>query len=585
MAKVLASTFLHSTKVHRLQHGGNAVVVSELQHLDDGTTRPALVTHMNPKRSFWTTKIPYRTHDEKRVIEDVNKLDRHVVEDSRLDEEIFRALNGYYPKGRVSRDKLYDSPYLYGANIDIQTLIKAKSNQVRDAAKIDMAVPTVGFLDIERSIDKATMDEITIISVTHENQVYTAINKFFFHKVEGDKRIPGDLRELSDLSHSVLDPLIDQMFKENKYLPLHKGRLPFKFHYFVGSEIECIKWIFDCIKKNKTSFVGIWNMDFDIPAIIQAIEKHGEDPAEIFCDDSLPKDCKVFKYKRDEKVVAHPTEKWHWLHCSGYTQYYDAMCLYAKLRTVKGKESSYALDNILKSNNLEGKLKFPEIESMNSLSKENWHREMTRSQFYRYIIYNQADVVWIQLMEWLNTDALSMCMLSGVSALEKFPRQTKKVQDTLFVDWVPRGYILGTTAQDMTSEIDDEIGATGGAVLDPNRTEECGLFCVKEAPNQRTRITAHNNDVDFSAMYPTTEMAGNIGTDTKLSTVVAIYGDSLQRYYTPSEAVEKVFGYIVSPYDNALHIGTKIFGLPNISELEDLFDRHLSGENVFALAA
>ena len=66
-------------------------------------------------------------------------------------------------------------------------------------------------------------------------------------------------------------------------------------------------------------------------------------------------------------------------------------------------------------------------------------------------------------------------------------------------------------------------------------------------------------------------MAGNIGTDTKLSTVITITGASLQKYFTPSDAVEAVFGYLVSPLDNAMHIGVKVFGLFTLEEMADAF--------------
>lgn len=571
-SKVIATTFLHSVKVNNINGGGNAVVVSELLHREDGTQTPNLRRIIRPKRSFWVTKPQFRNHDEKKVIEKMDRLDQWRVLDSEMDTEIFRALNGYYPRGKVRGQNLYESPYLYGANIDIQSLIKSSSIKQRTKAGVDMGIPTVGFLDIERSIDHATLDEITIISVTHENKVYTAINKAFFYTMDSDgNRHEGNLEALSKFSRKTLDPLIEKMFEENEYLPAHRHKLPIEYNYFVGYELDCIKWIFEQIHRNKTSFVGIWNMDYDIPAIVQALEKHNVDPKDVFCPKELPEDYRYFRYARDEKPVGHPSEKWHWLYCAGYTQFYDAMCLYAKLRTVNGKESSYALDHILTSNGIEGKLKFPELEKFKDLTKEQWHIRMTREEFYRYIVYNQADVVWIQLMEWLATDALSMVMLSGVSPLEKFPRQTKKVQDTLFSDWIDRGYVLGTTGKDMSSDIDDEIGATGGAVLNPNRMDHCGLNCLIEYPTQTTLITGMNNDVDFSSMYPTTEMAGNIGTDTKLSTVITITGPSLQRYFTPGDAVEAVFGYLVSPLDNAMHIGVKVFGLFTLEEMAEAF--------------
>lgn len=604
--KVTAKTFLHSCHIRNLNDGGDAVMVAERHHYEDGSTRTVLNPIRNPKRSFWITKPQCRTYTEKREIEDERNLDKFTVLNSQLNNEIYRALNGYYPKGFVDSKALMRSPYIYGADIDVQTLIKARYKKLFDKSGALPLPPTTGFFDIERSVVNATKDIINVISVTHENKIYTAIHELFFYKEipvsgSGDTlsslssqtssvdygpivdvpgkgpcyRVKADLEELKQMSQDILNPIIADMFGKNKYLKPHAGKLPFEFHYFVGkNEEEIIRWIFDRIHENRTNFMGVWNMDYDIPAIIQSLKKHDVKPEDVFCTPGLPEELKFFKYARDMKKVDHPADKWSWLHSSSCTQFYDAMCLYGKLRTVNGKESSYALDYILQKNGIAGKLHFPELEGLDDLSKIDWHRYMQQHEFMRYIVYNQADVIWIQLMEWLNNDANAMLLLSDVSHLSKFPRQTRKFADTMYRDWIDKGMVLGVPSDNMRGPYDDEMVAVGGAVLSPNRMDSAGLKCIRDYPNLTTQIHMMCNDIDFSGMYPNTQQAANVSKETKLSTTLYIRGNHV--LHKPYEAVEVFFGYVVNVQDNAVNIGTEFCNLPGFEKMNELFQAEMA---------
>lgn len=569
---IIAKKFIHSCYGQNLSDGGDVVLACEEHYFDDGQVKTVLVPYKNPKRKFWVTQKRYRTYTEKREIESIDHLDEYHVYNHEMPREIFKALNGYYPKGYIDPRSVMESPYIFGADIDIQTILKNELRMAFDKAHVTPRLSSSGFFDIERSVVPSTMDTINLISVTHENKVYTAIHDLFFYKWVDGKKIKGDLDELRVFSEQTLTPLIDKMFAENKNLQMFKDQLPFEFHYFIGKdEIAIIKWIFEQIHRNRTHFLGVWNMDYDIPAVIDALKKGGVDPKDVFCLPGLPEDYKICVYKKDTRRVDHPVDKWSWFHTASCTQFYDAMCLYGKLRTVHGKESSYRLNDVLVKNNIEGKLHFDELTELQNLSQVDWHRHMQTYEFYRYIVYNQADVVWIQLMEWLNRDVNSLIVTCNTSHLSKFPRQTRKFADTMFIDGLKRNYILGVAGRDMKTNYDHEIDAVGGAVLDPNRMDRTGLKCLMEYPSLATYLYMYCNDVDFSGMYPNTSQAANISKETKLSTALYIYAEHVQNYHSPRDAVEALFSYLACPQDNALRIAQEFFNLPGFVEMDTLF--------------
>src|SRR6202012_2090118 len=85
-------------------------------------------------------------------------------------------------------------------------------------------------------------------------------------------KVPGDLAALKQLSADILTPMIGQVLQTNKGLKLHRGT-QFEFFYYIGqTEFELIQWILARMHENKTSLVGVWNVDYDVPAILQAIK-------------------------------------------------------------------------------------------------------------------------------------------------------------------------------------------------------------------------------------------------------------------------------------------------------------------------
>ena len=574
--------WVHATHIPQTDDGTDAVVVKAYLHKDTGEVVPILKVEQDLARPFWITKPQARNHEFKKEWEQIKYLDRYDVPNYRLEEELNVALNGpMFGKNKRKRlSELCESPYVYGADIHIETLLKQKYQTEFTKANGKITKTTTGFLDIETDVVNGNGDTPNIITVTHENKVYTAILEQFFVVKQSDGTFKrGNLEEFTKLSKKTLDEHIDKLLddhlKKNKKSILKKKvqETPFEYFYFIGkTPVDCIRWIFLRIHENKTDFIGIWNLDFDIPKILNELKNSNVKYEDVFCPPGLPQKYRYVKYVRDEKDSADIYKKWHWLHATAYCQFLDSMCLYRILRTVKGLEGSMSLDNILKVNDLGGKLTFKDDDPVTEeLSGIDYHRYMQKNEAYKYIIYNQFDCISIQLMEWKNDDIGSMNILGGVSRLCKWPRQTRKVCDGLYFNALEEDMVTASPGPEsvMFTKYDKLFGKTGGAVLRPERTSGIGLKIFEDRPDIETYLHNFVSDVDFSGMYPNSTVVANVSKETKVSTGYLIEG------FKTNIATQQFYSMMVSLHENAAFIGNQFFGLPGYEQMEDSFKKHL----------
>lgn len=568
MAKPIAKEFIHSDYTRFKDRPGDVVVVKVHTHYDDNTVKPELMYVESPKRSFYVTKPGQRTHQFKREWEDLANVDSYTCYNHELESEVFRVLNGFRARRPPRLRELCASPYLYGADIDIQTLIKKKLQDLFEQSGLKPTSFTTGFLDTEANMLVGSNNETILITVTHENKVYTAILDRFFWQVDRvtGNRTKGNLDEFKLFSKKILDETIADLCKNDKTRKAVADR-QFEYEYYIGEEtIDLIKWIFARIHENRTDFVGVWNLDYDVPKIIGEIGDADVPLEDVFCPPEIPKHFRHVRYSPDRREnVDHITKRWHWLHSTAYTQFVDSMCLYSILRTVKGKEVSYSLDAILESNDLGGKLKFTDDSGeAGDLAGADWHRYMQTYEAYRYIVYNQFDAISLQIMEWKNRDIATMYVLTGCSHLSKYPRQTKKIADSMYFYCLEKGRVIATTGPNMTIELDQYITKVGGAVLPAERTYNIGLRILQEYPYLETMLHAFVSDVDFSSMYPTVGDGMNLSKETKVSTAVKIILDGKEL------DVQTYFSLMVAIPENAVKIGAVYYGLPNYTDADKI---------------
>ena len=574
---IVSRTFLHSAYVPNAGNDTDALVVSEIVETDKGEVFPNLKVYQSPVVPFWTTQSPYRNHTNKKEFESVKRLDEHRVRYKDKDREIFKIFNGFYPNFLSYKQKkaLYSNPFLYGANLDIGALVAMKYK--KDLGDRIPQIGTTGFFDIERSLLRSSLGKLPLMVYTHENKVFLAMKKSFMYEERNGKHVEVTLDEIVKATHDVIDPLIASIFADNKDLKEYGNKLPFSYEFFVGeTEVDMIKWIFGKMHECKTTFIGIWNLDFDIPVILQFLEENNVPLSEVFCDPSLRGTGFAYvNYRDDKRDVAHFTQKWHWLTATAHFLFIDSMALYSYARVVDGKETSYKLDYILKKHGVGGKLKIGDDPELDGLQEADWHRAMLSKHFVNYALYTLWDGISLQLMEWINKDLSAMLADVDVTPLKFYPNQTIKATSTLYEEWLPRGEIVGT-GTGVGGVIDEELITSAGAVLAPKDLVANGVRLFEDWPEHYTHCYFWQNDLDFSAQYPTNLIVLNISKQSKISTIGKIIGEWLPSSYTQTEAVDTLCSYLITPQANGYNLGTEYFGLPTYSDMDEAFKKSMA---------
>lgn len=318
-------------------------VVKEVVHLKDKSQIPRIKIIPNYERTFYIDPIAFkeehlRTYKEKRDYMPVKALRKFKSTQSKLPFAVAKALKDYSMGPRPRLRQLSRSPYLYGTDVSSVACLKYDYRQQYPGL---ITRNTVAGGDIETNVYESENDgQIICMSVTHKEHVYLAYLKHW-------------VRDLDDP--------IKETFEELERIPelvtLKKARN-------LSIEIEVVdtsaEVVIQCIKRLhqwKPDFFAFWNIDFDMSRILKTLEDAGIDPADVFSDPNIPKEYKHFYYKQDQamSVTASgvtkskgPEDQWHWVTAPASFQCIDSMATYRVTRLAKGKESSYALDSILK---------------------------------------------------------------------------------------------------------------------------------------------------------------------------------------------------------------------------------------------
>ena len=493
----------------------------------------------DPQRPFWITRPQFQDHAYKKEFEDLDKCEPFICRDSELESRLENAL-GLPPTFRKrSLRQLCSNPYVYGADIDTMTLIKQSYMNKTPPGKIP--VYSRGGLDIETEVrgDK----RINLITFIHENTIYTAALKEYCKYELPDKTFRN---ATSDECLRVIENMLGPFLRE------HNFTLEFTI---CDTELEVIEWTFKQIHKHKTDYIGVWNMGFDIPKIIDRIILLGGDPAEIMSHPDVPRQYRFYNWYEDKgKTSDHFTDKWHWISIPGYSQFIDSMCLYARLRKVSGRESSYSLDAISNKELGTGKLHFGAITN-------HWY--MQNFRFLEYIAYNINDVVIMQLIEKKNNDMTALIGLTGMSLISQFARQTVMVRNDAYDYGKTFGKVPASAGSTMFTEYDLMQGKAGGTVLPPDKAVNVGVKVLAEF-DYPTQVSLLTNDLDVSSMYPSITSAFNISKETALATAITING-------FPQSDVEIFFGGINQPEINAVPLCEHFYGFPGYLEMANLY--------------
>lgn len=529
------------------KHNDNDVhFIKEVIHYNDGSKESRFKTIKDFQRPYYVTMEHYRNHKHKKESESKDRLARYTSTESDLGSSIASKLGYKYQHKKHLRDVI-DSPYVYGTDISSKALIKQSYIKKYPNAN---SISTLAVLDIE--VDTIT-NELIILSIARQSDVYVYI--------------------LDRLVENYKDYDRQLNFLYNKYIPKTEYLQNTQPHFIVcKSEIDMVKEALKMLHTWKPDFVAVWNIDYDIPFIIDVCKKYYTDPKDIFSDPDIPKEYRFFKYvegarhKVTESGVhkpINPEEQWHVVQVPSSFYWICAMRTHRFIR-VGGKAvpGGYSLNNILtKELGKEyKKLKFEDLDTPD-IEGLDWHKYMVENRPLEYIIYNVWDVLSMLELDNKTKDICSsISVLSGCSSYDIFNSGPKKIVEALHFFYLDRNRVLACKPREYDGNkllgLDDWI-----VMLSKDMLSDKGEKFIEEDPNLRTNIYTHVADSDAVSSYPSNTQAANVSRDTLSKEIIDIA--NIPKEVFKLQNINLMFGKV-----NAIEYCSKMLSFPTLEEID-----------------
>lgn len=546
--------------------------IKELVTYNDGTTEPRTFFVKDYQRKIWVTASAYRNYRDKREFEDNDKLISRLTTESDLPRTTAGLLDKIHLANNVNAIKA--EPYVYGYDIPSTSFIKYTSLRKNDFVQ---SAYSVAVLDIET--DPRT-DLPIMITITYKGKAHCSVIKSFLNKVN--------------------DPYRKVKEAIGNYLPKYKD---IDYTLDICDDIvDGLKTTFKVANEWAPDFLAVWNVDFDMSKILNVLKIRNVNPIDVICDQSVPRNLRVCKYKRGmtKKVTAsgvvkpvNPSLQWHTLICTSKFYVIDAMCVYRQLRMAKAEEPSYSLDAILNKELGSRKLTFEQADKYQGLE---WHLYMQANYPVEYIVYNLYDCLGIEELDAKTKDlSNSLPSFAGITEFMKFNSQARKLTDAMFLFGIEKGRVIGTASPPNNEDIDEELTGVGeddeeddeeepGEKLDPskfktlplkgwiqllpqNRLIPNGLKCLSDYPEVNTAFRGITCDFDAKSSYPSCTQAANVSKETCVNEVITITGldEDIFRELNLSVCLGNA---------NMIEYFTEMFQLPSLEQIDAMIENN-----------
>lgn len=556
-------------------------LVKEVRHYEDGTHEPFTNFVKNYKRPFAVTKEAYRNHEQKKESESLDRLNTHHCTQSDLRFHVARALGKGWSNAQMR--ELSKSPFLYGTDVSSTVHIKSEYRKRWPDVATDY---TVAYYDIETDMTSEEGDPI-MTTLVFEDLIHTTILSSFF-------------RGYSNVVERILEMLEKQLKIE---LPEKKYRFKIEL---VDSMKDLIKKPIDTAHEKQPDFIAIWNIDFDLPKVIGALERQKVDIKDVFCHPGLPPHMRFCKYKKGKtkKVTAsgqvkpmNPSEQWHSLLVPASFYFICAMSSYRFIRQGAPEEPDYKLDSILEKEKIGGKLKMGVADEFEG---GDWHYVMQTRFKFEYVIYHIFDCIRMQQLNDKTGDlTTALPVRAGCSDFAKFNSQTKRLSDKYSIYLESRGHVIGVVepkddnkdvaSADEVLDVEDEsdyspnveasdadepdpyehlnevLSLRNWIITLPSHQTVLGLPLIKEYKGIRTQIRGLTYDSDAVSAYPSCTAAGNVSKATCSKEIITI--DGVEENDFRRHNLNILQGHV-----NALEYGCEMFKLPKPREILSYFE-------------
>lgn len=555
-------------------------LVKEVRHYEDGSREPYTAFIKNYQRPFAVTKESYRNHEQKKESESLDRLNTYKCTQSELRFKVARALGMGWSTAQMR--ELSKSPYLYGTDVTSTAHIKSEYRKKWPDVTSDYST---AYYDIETDMTTEESDPI-MSTLVYEDFIHTTILSSFFHGY-------------SNVVERILALLEESLRKE---IPDRKYRVKIEL---VDTMKDLVKKPIDTAHEKQPDFIAIWNIDFDLPKVIKALEREKVDPRDVFCHPRLPPHLRFCKYKKGKtkKVTAsgqvkpmNPSEQWHSLLVPASFYFICAMSSYRFIRQGAPEEPYYDLDSILEKEEIGGKLKMGVADEFEG---GEWHYVMQTRHKFEYVVYHIFDCLRMQQLNEKTGDlSTALPVRAGVSDFAKFNSQTKRLSDKYSVYLETRGHVIGVVepkdreeeeiaSSDEVLDDDDDNGPKENPDADddidpyehlnevlslrkwiitlPSHQTVLGLPLIKEYSGIRTQIRGLTYDSDAVSAYPSCTAAGNVSKATCSKEIITIDG-------IPEDDFRRHNLNILQGHVNALEYGSEMFGLPRVRDVLAYFE-------------
>jgi hypothetical protein len=561
-----------------------------------------------PKMDIYFEKNEFRNHSYNKSYARISELNKKTVKSKDI---IFAIADDMGEQGKAFLNNVFNTknygalkdlylyPYVFGADYDpvawyrIQWLRNLNNDLPKKLTK--------GFLDIEvdglevpgmpNPID-CPINAITLIDES-ANVVYTFLlthRKFIpkdtSHMNEKELSKEEERKKRYKYMHDAQNYMMDHQLKFIQQL--HEafddlyGAFDYKL-YFYDDERKMLVHLFQLINFLKLDFIGIWNMSFDIPYIINRLEYLGMDPAKVMCHPDFPS--KVCKFKADTHnyEIKNKSDQFF---LSSYTIFYDQMELYASIRKGASELRSFKLNYIAQKELKDSKLDYSEDGDIKTLPYTN---------FPMFTMYNIKDVLLQVGIERRTTDfdTLYVSSYNNATPYDKVFKQTVKLRNVQYVSFLDQGLIPGSNINIYNSdanvvksedEDDDDENFEGAIVADPIYNDKVGI-CLYGQPTNN--IFNNAIDMDMSAFYPSSIFGMNIDGSTLIFKAIMtvdqfdIMGGSMKfngitgSYFNRGDdaAKECIDNFQTGNY---MSTATKWLNLPDVNTIYKLFKKRRS---------
>lgn len=484
----------------------------------DGSIKPNIRLLKDYERPFYVTKPELRKNKDKKEDERIKNTNKYLSTQSNLIKSIQRATEQGSNVNSLKR--LSRSRSLYGSDITAAAIIKKEYFDQWPEQSVTKS--TVAAYDTETSVlDTWYKDEVMIAGLTFGKTIVIGVLEDFVKGIDNPiEKIIACAK--TNLSHCTS--------KDTEY----KIKL-------CKTPGECCAFVIEETHKLMPDFISIWNIDFDVPKTLSALEKYGYDPAEVLSDPSVPKPMKFFNYKTGPRIKKKQNgeetpipwhEQWHTLYTPSSSYWVDAACVYRKIRFAKGmQQGGYSLDNILNVELGLRKLKFDDLlEETAPWIKGGtleWHRYMQENHPIEYVVYNMFDSIGLELLDQKTLDlSTTLPVQIEISEFAKYSSQPGRIADDLHFKYLDKGCVIGTVSDQMADDNDKlVVGIDDWIVtLAAERMLNHGIKCIEESPQLETEIYLNNYDIDIEGTYPNIQVFMNISKRTTARELVSIEG-------------------------------------------------------------